>query len=136
MDPMSTRQLFLTLTFTDAEAGMAFLRAVGFTEALVVRSQDDPSVVEHAQFHWRDHGGVMCGSADKPGRDQFPITPGESRCYCVVDEDSDVDRVYAAALAAGASSVREPVDEDYGGRGCAVRDAEGNLWSFGSYAGE
>ena len=36
----------------------------------------------------------------------------------------------------GGTSVFEPVDEDYGGRGCAVADAEGNLWSFGSYAGE
>jgi uncharacterized glyoxalase superfamily protein PhnB len=133
---MGTRQLFLSMTYSDAEAGMAFLRAVGFTEALVVRSSDDPSVVEHAQFDWRDHGGVMFGSADRPRRDRFPISPGQARCYCVVAADADVDAVHAAALAAGGSSVIEPVDEDYGGRGCAVSDPEGNLWSFGSYAGE
>ena len=29
--------------------------------------------------------------------------------------------------------VREPVDQDYGGRDYSVRDLEGNLWSFGTY---
>jgi uncharacterized glyoxalase superfamily protein PhnB len=27
-------------------------------------------------------------------------------------------------------------DQDYGGRGGTVADAEGNLWSFGDYRGE
>jgi uncharacterized glyoxalase superfamily protein PhnB len=27
-------------------------------------------------------------------------------------------------------------DEDYGSRGFTVSDPEGNLWSFGTYAGE
>ncbi len=44
--------------------------------------------------------------------------------------------MYDAALAAGATSTVAPQDEDYGGRNCAVRDAEGNQWSFGSYPGE
>ncbi len=133
---MSDRQLFLTLRYHDVDAGLAFLRAVGFTETLVVRNAADPAVVEHAQLAWRKTGGVMLGSADRPGADRFPITPGEARGYCVVADDAEVDRVYAAALAAGGSSVIEPADEDYGGRGCAVADPEGNLWSFGSYAGE
>jgi uncharacterized glyoxalase superfamily protein PhnB len=32
--------------------------------------------------------------------------------------------------------VREPVDQDYGGRGCTLADADGNLWSFGTYRPE
>ncbi len=133
---MSDRQLFLSLRYRDADAGLAFLRAVGFTETLVVRSEADPSVVEHAQLDWRDTGGVMLGTADRPGSERFPITPGEARGYCVVADDAEVNRVHAAALEAGGTSVIEPVDEDYGGRGCAVADPEGNLWSFGSYAGQ
>ncbi|WP_371301669.1 VOC family protein [Nocardioides sp.] len=133
---MSDRQLFLTLRYRDVEAGLAFLRAVGFSETLVVRSEHDPTVVEHAQLDWRDTGGVMAGSADRPGAERFPIQPGTARGYLVVGSDAEVDRVYAAALAAGGTPLIEPVDEDYGGRGCAVADPEGNLWSFGSYAGE
>ena len=36
----------------------------------------------------------------------------------------------------GAEVVRGLKDEDYGSRGFTVRDPEGNLWSFGTYAGE
>jgi uncharacterized glyoxalase superfamily protein PhnB len=28
----------------------------------------------------------------------------------------------------------EPVDQDYGSRDFSVRDPEGNLWAFGTYA--
>lgn len=132
---MTTPQLYLTVSFADVEAGIRFLTAVGFTEKAIYRDEADPSVVVHAQFDWRDNGGVMFGTADRPDS-EFSKGTGTGRCYCVVATDADVDRVHAAALAAGATSAREPVDEDYGGRGCAVRDAEGNLWSFGSYPGQ
>jgi uncharacterized glyoxalase superfamily protein PhnB len=47
-----------------------------------------------------------------------------------------VDRLFERAVAAGATVVRPPTDQDYGGRGCTLRDPEGNQWSFGSYRGE
>ena len=37
---------------------------------------------------------------------------------------------------AGASVLRAPEDTDYGSRECAVRDPEGNRWSFGTYRGQ
>lgn len=40
----------------------------------------------------------------------------------------ETDRFYERALAAGATSLREPVDEFYGDRTAGVRDAFGNLW--------
>ncbi len=40
------------------------------------------------------------------------------------------------ATASGARALREPTDEDYGGRDCSLLDPEGNQWSFGSYPGE
>ena len=43
---------------------------------------------------------------------------------------------FKRALAAGGTSVQAPMDPDYGGRTCTVRDAEGNQWSFGSYPGQ
>jgi uncharacterized glyoxalase superfamily protein PhnB len=49
----------------------------------------------------------------------------------VVDE---VDAHFARAKAAGAEIIREPEDQDYGGRDYSARDPEGNVWSFGTYA--
>jgi uncharacterized glyoxalase superfamily protein PhnB len=40
----------------------------------------------------------------------------------------DCDRVYKQALAAGASSEREPADQFYGDRTAGVNDAFGNKW--------
>jgi uncharacterized glyoxalase superfamily protein PhnB len=39
-------------------------------------------------------------------------------------------------MAAGGTSLQEPIDQDYGGRSAGVADAEGNQWSIGSYQGE
>lgn len=140
------RQLFHSLQFADADAGISFLRAVGFTEALCVR--DEAGKVVHAEFHWRDTGAVMFGSTmsadETEGTDRRShaddgtpwVRPvGSGQCYCVVESDDEVDAAHAAALAAGGSSILAPAEQEYGGRGCTVRDAEGNQWSFGSYRG-
>ena len=118
-----------TLTFTDADAGIAWLKAIGFTEKEIHRDPDDPTVVVHAEMLWPTGGGVMFGS-HRPNPD-WPTQAGHSAAYLVTD---DVDGVFAAALDAGAKPLREPRDEAYGGRGATVTDPEGNLWSFGSYA--
>jgi uncharacterized glyoxalase superfamily protein PhnB len=36
-------------------------------------------------------------------------------------------------VAAGGEIVRPLEDQDYGSRDFAVRDPEGNIWSFGTY---
>ena len=56
--------------------------------------------------------------------------------WIVVADDGSRDATADVAEAAGAEVVRGLVDEDYGSRGFTVRDQEGNLWSFGTYAGE
>jgi uncharacterized glyoxalase superfamily protein PhnB len=123
--------LFLTLRLKDAPAGIAFLReGLGFELAASYAAEGDPSRIEHAQLTWPGGGGVMLGSSDDP--DEI----GHAQAYLVVPTDADVDRVHAQALANGATSVREPADMDYGGRGSTVADAEGNQWSLGSYRGE
>ena len=48
---------------------------------------------------------------------------------------ADVDAVRDRALAAGIAAP-EVEERDYGSRELAVRDPEGNQWSFGTYAGE
>ncbi len=52
--------------------------------------------------------------------------------YLVTD---DPDGLYARATAAGAEVIRELNDTDYGSRDFSVRDPEGTIWSFGTYAG-
>jgi uncharacterized glyoxalase superfamily protein PhnB len=53
--------------------------------------------------------------------------------YVVTD---DPDGVCERVKASDAEIVRDIQDEDYGGRGFSLRDAEGNVWTFGSYRGE
>lgn len=122
------------LTYRDAPAAIEFLtKAFGFEQRAVYTRDADPSVVEHAELRWPFGGGIMLGTA---GKDDSPFgrrTPGNDSVYAVC---TDPDALYEQAVAAGAEVVRELRDEDYGSRGFSVRDAEGNLWSFGTYAGE
>jgi uncharacterized glyoxalase superfamily protein PhnB len=122
------------LTYRDARAAIAFLRdAFGFEETAVYASDDDPSIIEHAEMRWPLGGGIMFGTAAKDDSPFGQRAPGNDSVYVVCD---DPDGLYARATAAGAEVVRGLVDEDYGSRGFTVRDPEGNLWSFGTYRDE
>lgn len=125
--------VFPGLTYADIPAAIAFLEAVGFTRTAVYA--DDAGHVRHAEYAWGEHGAVMFGAPRPEDDSGYERRLGAGSCYCVVPSDADVDRVYAAALGAGATSIQAPTDPDYGGRTCTVRDAEGNQWSFGSYPG-
>jgi uncharacterized glyoxalase superfamily protein PhnB len=119
-------QVWPTLRAHDARGLIDFLvRAFGF-EATVVYGDGDR--VDHAQLSWPPGGGVMLGSA----RDDAP-RPGTASAYVVCD---DPDTLYERATAAGATVLQGLHDTDYGSRDFAVRDPEGNRWSFGTYRGE
>jgi PhnB protein len=45
----------------------------------------------------------------------------------------DADAVYERALAAGATSLGEPVDQFYGDREAGVKDASGNVWYIATH---
>lgn len=62
---------------------------------------------------------VMVGSAGP----EVPAMPGMIHLYV-----EDCDATYERALAAGATSEREPTDQFYGDRSGGVRDSGGNLW--------
>lgn len=122
------------LSYADARAAIAFLvEAFGFEERAVYARDDDPQVVEHAELRWPLGGGVMLGTAGKDDSAFGRRTPGNDSIYVVCD---DPDALFERATAAGAEVVMGLKDEDYGSRGFTVRDSEGNLWSFGTYAGE
>jgi len=129
----STTYVWPTMTFRDAHAALRFLaEAFGFRQTACYTRDGDPSIVEHAEMRWPAGGGIMFGTA---GKDDPPFSnrsPGSASVYLVTD---DPDGLYARAKAAGAEVIRELNDTDYGSRDFAVRDPEGNIWSFGTYAG-
>jgi len=57
-----------------------------------------------------------------------PTFPGQIHCYV-----ADVDATYKRALAAGATSTREPTTMFYGDRISMVKDAWGNSWAISSH---
>lgn len=124
-------QVWPTLRARDARALIRFLvDAFGFEETAVFGAGD---TVEHAQLSWPPGGGIMLGSVRDTPDDAWPLPPGMFGGYVVTDEP---DALFARATAAGAEVIREPQDTDYGSREFAVRDPEGNRWSFGTYRGE
>lgn len=125
-DAASTR-LWHTLTFRDADAMIAWLSAVGFTEHATYRDESDPAVVVHAEWLWPGGGGLMFGSIRDGGAVD---NVGGSAAYLVTQEP---DAAFDRAVAAGATVLQAMRDQDYGGRGGSVADPEGNHWSFGDY---
>lgn len=134
MDTTRTATVWPVLIYDDARAAIRFLvAAFGFVEAAVYADDEDESRVVHAELRLPDGGGVMLGSTGA-GSEPFTSLPrGSASIYVVTDEP---DALFARATSAGADVVRGLRDEDYGSRGFTVRDPEGNLWSFGTYAGE
>jgi uncharacterized glyoxalase superfamily protein PhnB len=118
----------------DARGLIRFLvDAFGFEETAAWGDQPDGSgdVVVHAQLSWPLGGGVMLGSVREDGT--WTVPAGSTGCYVVTD---DPDGLHDRAVAAGAEVIQPLHDTDYGSRDFAVRDPEGNLWSFGTYRGE
>lgn len=79
---------------------------------------DDEGRIVHGEMRIGD-SIIMMGQSNE----NFPPIPTMLHLYL-----EDVDAVYERALAAGATSTREPVDEFYGDRTAAVQDANGNQW--------
>ena len=113
----------------DPRAVIDFLVALGFEETACYT--DDAGVVQHAQLDWPEGGGVMLGAYKPEG--PFTQQPGTTAAYVVT---RDVDAVLTRARAAGADVPAGVVERDYGSREVALRDPEGNQWSFGTYPGE
>jgi uncharacterized glyoxalase superfamily protein PhnB len=112
----------------DARAMIAFLVDLGFEETVVYADGDR---VGHAQLDWPEGGGVMLGSHKPDG--EWTLEPGTAGFYVVT---ADPAAVHGRAVAARAEILREPRSTDYGSTEFALRDPEGNQWSFGTYAGE
>lgn len=133
---MTDTQLYACLRYHDADAALAFLAGLGFEERLVVRDENDPTNVVHAQLRWRDTGGIMLGSVRDDGERGFTIPAGTACINLVVPADDDVNATIDRAVAMGAVVAQEPYEPPHGGRTGMVRDLEGNLRNIDSYPGE
>lgn len=125
------------LRYKDAPAAIDFLcHAFGFERHAVHADPSDPHIIHHAQLVWNGQMIMLSSAVDSEFSQAASMVTvaqagGNTQApYLVID---DVDAHAAQAQAAGADIFREPRDEDYGGRGYAARDPEGNVWSFGSY---
>jgi uncharacterized glyoxalase superfamily protein PhnB len=128
IDNAPAPQVWPTLRARDARALIRFLvDVVGFEETAVY---GDGDTVHHAELSWPLGGGIMLGSVRD---DRWALEAGTFGAYVVAD---DIDGLYERVLAGGAEILDKPHDTDYGSRDFALRDPEGNRWSFGTYRGE
>lgn len=118
--------------YEDALGAIRFLVDVfGFEEQLVVTADDDRTVV-HSQLRWPEGGVVSAGTYDPDNVFNHP--PGEQALYVIT---ADPQSVWERCEAAGVEVIRPPESPDHDPEGLSfsVRDPEGNIWSFGTYAG-
>lgn len=124
----STTYVWPSLAARNARALIDFyVGAFGFTISALYGEGDR---VDHCELSWPLGGGIMLG--DERPESGEGLRAGTFGAYVVTDNP---DALHDRAIAAGATLVRALNDTDYGSREFAVRDPEGNRWSFGTYRG-
>lgn len=123
--------IWTSVSYRDVDAGIRFVTEVlGFEELVMVR--DDAGGIVHSEYRWPE-GGIVQVAGEAEGNPFLP-RPGDA-CFYVVTADPHA--VWERCRAADVEVLREPEEPHYdpGGMGFSIRDAEGNTWSFGTYAG-
>ncbi|MBA3265619.1 MAG: VOC family protein [Nocardioidaceae bacterium] len=120
------RLSLVTLGVKDLDRAGSFYESVGFQ-----RPHDLPGIV-----FFRTAGPVLAlyGWDELAADAQVPSEGSGFRgvtLACNVDSSEAVDATYRAWLRAGAKSVREPVDKEWGGYSGYVADPDGHLWELG-----
>ena len=124
--------LWSVMTYADPDAGIRFVTEVlGFEELVMVR--DPEGQIVHSEYRWPEGGIVQLAGAD--ASNPFLTAPGQNSGIYVITQDPHA--VFERCQAAGVEVIRPPEEPHYdpGGMSFSVRDAEGNAWSFGTYAG-
>jgi len=104
------------LRVADAAKQIEFLQKA-FAAQLTFRMNGLDGSLIHAEVKIGD-SMVMIGQAP----------PGQEMRSMINLYVPDTDALYHSAIAAGATSIREPADQFYGDRSGGVRDAGGNEW--------
>jgi uncharacterized glyoxalase superfamily protein PhnB len=111
------------LGYRDPHAAIQWLTEVlGFKLSLVI--DDDEGGVAHAELSWRT-GVIFLG-----GREQ---ASGPAVVCLTAEDASEVDRMYERVVEAGGEIPDPPSDTPFGSHQFTARDAEGNLWTVGTY---
>ncbi|HTU41913.1 MAG TPA: VOC family protein [Candidatus Aquilonibacter sp.] len=113
-----------------AENGFALLDFVGKAfGAIEVERAVTPTGV-HGEVRLGD-SMLMIGGGN--GEKKFPSTLHPMALHVYVE---NVDAAFQKALAAGATLISEPRDQEYGERSATVKDAAGNFWYIATHKGE
>jgi uncharacterized glyoxalase superfamily protein PhnB len=122
-------RLHASFRYRDARAAIDWLeRAFGF-ERVSVHEGDD-GTIGHAELRLGDDI-IMLGTEAAEPDPRWGARTGTQWIYVAVE---NADAAFERATAAGAEVVMPLTDLEYGSRDFAVRDPEGNLWSFGTYS--
>ena len=89
----------------------------------IMRMPGPDGTIGHAEFRIGDSTLMI-----SDGGEMYPPMPCSLYVYV-----ADVDATYKRALAAGATSVKEPADQFYGDRSASVKDVCGNVWGIGTH---
>ena len=134
MDANPPPHIWPTLLYDNVLEAIGFLQAAfGFEMTVMVPNNVDPTVIEHAQMRWPEGGGIMLSSSNRVGNPFSERPTGAASVYVVTRFP---DGLYERAAEAGAVVFSDLRDQEYGSRGFSVTDPEGNVWSFGTYAGD
>ena len=113
------------LIYTDTTKAIAFYaQAFGAREKM--RMQDTTGRIIHAEVVLGDSVMMMADEHPEIGAYSPEHYKGSPISLMLYMEDCDM--TYKQALAAGATSLREPADQDYGDRMSGVQDPFGYKW--------
>lgn len=128
--PRTDHNIWPATFYDDAHAQRQWLAQLGFEEGIVVPG-DEPGTIHHSEMLWPDGGRVMVASRVTSAAEYGEARGGGVYVVCT-DPDAVAARVEAMGLA-----FHRPLESqtEYESRGFSVRDPEGVIWSFGTYAG-
>jgi PhnB protein len=118
------------LTLRGAAAALDFY-ARAFGAQLVLRLDESPERIAHAEIKIGDSHVMLSDEYPDMGA-LSPATLGGVSSHLMIYCD-DCDALFRQALAAGATSLREPADQFYGDRSAQVQDPFGHRWTLATH---
>jgi len=110
------------------EAIAFYAKAFGATERLRMPGKDGRTA--HAEIQIGD--SVIMLADETPQMEAFPPQHFGGSPVSLMLYTGDCDALYKQAIAAGATSLREPADQAYGDRMAGVKDPFGYKWWIGT----